>query len=87
MSNQVGTPITDADAFWIKQGEDRKQYQGGEYVRACIARQLETSLALAQEQITGLKEALKLYGKHGRECMNEPNGCACGLDAAKEMAK
>lgn len=40
-----GTPRTDAESFWIREGESRKQYQGCEYVRAAVARQLERELA------------------------------------------
>ena len=43
------TPRTDAEAFIIKSGESRAQYQDGEYVRAAVARQLERELNAASD--------------------------------------
>lgn len=57
MSEQSKTPRTDSEAFWIGRGEDRKQYQGGEYVRAAVARSIETELADARAALREHVEA------------------------------
>lgn len=64
---QGDTPETEAEAFWIKRGENREQFQGCEYVRAGVSRRIERKLTAALRERDEARHAMKRMKAHGTE--------------------